>query len=133
MEVLQYAIVLIIISLLLSLYFINYRKKHKSASNLLKILSITLFVIYIFRYMGGYDALKDTILLQNATFDTKLSTLLSLVLNWLIVANILLIFLNAFFKIDYVSYIIKYVSLPIAIINIIFIKTISVGNVGYVD
>lgn len=133
---LQLTLMIVLIIGLITAYFMFKRKKISIPKKVYIILSLTLAVIFFFRYMLGDDFLSDTLQLVNPNFETKFQIFVSLIANWLLIANVLLIVLYPFFKNDGYTTIIKYFSLPISIITLFSIRAISTGvagGLGYAD
>ena len=130
MLALQLSLMSAIIIGLITAYLIFKKKKINMPKKVYVILSLTLAVAFFFRYMLGDDFLKDTMGLVNANFETKFQVGLSLVANWLLIANVLLVILYPFFKSSGYAVIIKYFSLPISIVTMFSIKTITTGITG---
>lgn len=136
MFALQLSLMSAIIIGLITCYFISKKKKISIPKRVYTILSLTLAGVFFFRYMLGDDFLKDTVGLVNSDFSTKFQVFTSLVANWLLIANVLLIALYPFFRNSGYTVIIKYFSLPIAILTIFAIKPITTGiagGLGYAD
>ena len=97
MLALQLSLMSVLIIGLITTYFILRKKKITIPNKAYIILSLVLAVSFFFRYMLGDDFLRDTVKLENADFETKFQVGLSLIANWLLIANVLLVILYPFF------------------------------------
>ena len=103
------------------LYFL-LKKCNNKRDLILKIVSVTLFVIAVTRYIYG-DSAIDTVrgLNMYSPFGSKVGfTIIGLLLVWFSYASILLITLNSFFKIKNVQNLIKFFAFPVLILDYIF-------------
>lgn len=91
-------------------------------SKYLRFLSLVLAGIFFFRYMLGNDAIQNMYLLSETILDSKVWNLIALVLNWATLSSTLLLILFPFFEINWLKKFVIYFSLPVAILNLIFLK-----------
>lgn len=125
-----YAILLFLgIATIFGCYFIN--KKHGNSPKFLKTFSLILGFIFLCRYMLGTDAIQNSFALENDVFDSKFITAIALFLIWFTYSSNLLLILFPFFNIERLKGFIKFISLPMCIINVLLL-TISlpaiIGN-----
>ena len=130
MLALQLSLMSVLIIGLITTYFILRKKKITIPNKAYITLSLVLAVSFFFRYMLGDDILEDAHALVSADFETKFQVGLSLIANWLLIANVLLVILYPFFKSAGYTVIIKYFALPVSIVTMFSIKAITTGIAG---
>ena len=96
-------------------------KKTDKGALALKIASIALAGVFVFRYMLGSDAIQTMFELSNTPIIGKGKNLLALVLVWLTYASNILIILYPFFNIKELRGIITFLALPVSVINLIML------------
>lgn len=133
----QYTISLIILLGVLMGYrfFANHEITRKNGKifgkdEFLKVVSIVLCVIFVFRYMSGDDIITNTYALMNLDVEGKFFTFFALISNWFMYAIELLLVLFPFFKRKFVVDIIKFFALPISLISLGGLYIASIGIVG---
>jgi len=129
MAILQYGLVLLIAGAVI-LTYILMKKNSKNVELLVRILAISVAVIFFVRYMSGDDAISAIYQLKSFVFETPFENFVSLILNWILNANILLIAIGTFFNNVTVKNIIKFFTLPTTILIIVALIPVSVGIVG---
>lgn len=121
----------IVISLLIIIgYLILKHKKININDKMFKVLSIILICVFFFRFMLGFDAIRDTTLLSNSAINSEWLTAISLILNWFLYSVILLVALYPFFKKRKYATIIKYFGTIVVFLCFGFIFYVSKGIVG---
>lgn len=131
-----FQIIFLLLNLIALIWGVIYLKNCTgfNKEKIYKIFSITLAIIFFFRYMLGHDYLGNTISLSNSEFDSKFFTFISLIGNWILIASNLLIILYPFFISKKYSVLIKFFCLPVSIFSIIFIQPLTkgiIGNIGF--
>ena len=89
---------------------------------LLKILSCVLLMFFVFRIMMGEDAVQNIIALEGYLSKNKILNFLAILLVWLTYSGNLLLILAPFFNIAKINKFIVFISLPVNILNLIFLK-----------
>lgn len=131
MVILDYSIAILICMTILTAFFVLCKKYKKLKINtFFKILAGTLAIIFFVRYMSGDDAISGVYKLESELFDNKFLNMTSLILNWIMYANILLIAIGTFFDNKTVKNIIKYFTLPTSFLALIALVPVSIGIVG---
>ena len=130
MLILSLCCLFVIITGFIVTYSILKYKKLEIPRKLYIVLSYVLALVFFFRYMLGDDILKDINALDNVNFDSKFQSAISLIGNWLLIANILLTILYSFYRSKGYQTVIKYFSLPVSIFTCICIKNITIGITG---
>ena len=124
-----------IVLFLCAIIFLSYKykfKKNDKVNILFKILAIILAVVFFVRYMSGYDVISDIYALQSWAFDNKFYNFVALMLNWSLIASVLLISVGTFFDNKTVKNIIKFIILPLSVLTIVALRVVSIGIVGYI-
>ena len=114
---------------LLTTYAILKKKKFQNVDRFLKICSISLAVIFFFRFMLDYDVAKNIFALSNSAIDSNFLTIVSLVLNWFLYAVNLLICLYPFFKNSKYATVVKYFGTIVALLCCGFLPNLTKGIV----
>ena len=102
----------------LTFFFALSKKFNKKSNLILKIISLTLFVIFFVRYMWNNDAIEDMFKLTSAVFDNKFENLVAILIVWLTYSSNLILVLYAFFDVRLKNKFIYFLTLPISIINL---------------
>lgn len=124
-------LVILIISLFLIVFYLRLKTNNLEIKDkYLKILSITLAVVFFFRYMLGVDAVSQVFALKNSVVGGKFLTATSILLIWFQYSAILLVVLYPFFKGFKYAVLIKYFAFVVTILNILFIYPTTIGIVG---
>lgn len=108
------------------------KKKHKKVSDkFFKVTSLILAAVFFFRFMLGFDALRLVFKLGNSPIAAGGGyTICSLILNWMLYSIILLVILYPFFKSSKLATLVKYYSLIVALLCLVFIKYVTIGIEG---
>lgn len=115
--IVYYAILLLVCaSVLLCGYFIG--KKHCDNFKFLKIFSLILGFIFLCRYMSGRDAIQNSFALTNDIFDSQFLTAISVFVVWFTYSSNLLLILYPFFNAKRINGFVKFIALPMCIINV---------------
>ncbi len=102
---------------LLNTYF--YRKSDKGYAVVLRIVSLVFSVVFLCRYMLGDEAIRNMYALTGTPFDGVLNVF-ALLLVWFTFAGNLLLCLFGFFKIKRLENFVKFISLPMSVLNVVF-------------
>ena len=108
-------------------------KKFENKKDLiLKVVSVSLFVLMFVRYMMGDVAIAETrgLNMYSPFGDNVFNTMVGLILIWVTYGSILLITLYSFFKIDTVKNVLKFVAVPNMLLNGIFFYVYGVSIIG---
>ena len=99
---------------------------------ILKVVSVSLFVLMFIRYMMGDVAIAETrgLNMYSPFGDNIFNTMIGLILIWVTYGSILLITLYSFFKIDTVKNVLKFVAVPNMLLNGIFFYVYGVSIIG---
>lgn len=131
MVYLQYAIVLLSVTIFLVGYFLPAKFKSNFNKNVfLKCASIILLILFFVRYMSGDDILENTLKLSNTDLSNSFLTFVSLISNWFVYGMELCLILYPFFNKEFVKNIIKFFVLPFSILALIALVPASIGIVG---
>lgn len=131
MAILEYSIVFFVTLAILSAFFTlknNYKKFDSKV--FMYILAGVLATIFFVRYMSGDDAIVDTFALESTMFSSKFINFVSLILNWILYANILLISIGTYFNNKTVRNIIKFFTLPTTVLIVVGLIPVINGIVG---
>ena len=96
-------------------------KKTDKVAFALKLISIVLAGVFVFRYMLGYDAIQTMFELSKTPINGKFKNFIALVLVWLTYSSNILIILYPFFRIKELKGIITFLALPMSVINLIML------------
>ncbi|MFA5759219.1 MAG: ATP-binding cassette domain-containing protein [Clostridia bacterium] len=112
--------ILIVVFVLLS-KFVFKQKLNDTKSNIYKVFSLTLALVFYARYLLG-DATIETVFMLTGGPDISIEiTAVTIILTWLTYATVLLIILYPFFNVKNLTNLIKFFVLPIALINLVFL------------
>ena len=116
-------LILVTIAGSISLYYI-FKKFDNKKGMILKVLSLVLALVITIRYMLGEGAISTTRGLNMFTpfNDDIYKTVISVLLIWFSYASILMLILNSFFKINNAKNFVKFFSLPVLLLDVIFFK-----------
>ena len=127
---LYYGLSALIIITIISLYFLSKTKKLNIDIKLLtKILSAILAVVFFVRFMWDDVRLDSVLELNNSLFDNKAMTVISIILNWLLNASILLVVLFPFYKVK-TQAVVKYFCFITGLLSFGFMHYVIVGVAG---
>ena len=126
MATLTYYIVIIgFILLTLGLLFIFKKFKKNNEFKILKILSLTLCLIFVVRYFYSHDILEEIVKdKHNSPLSSWALTIIGTLLIWFMRAGMLSIVLYPFLKNNWLKNMVKFWGLPIYLISLIFIPQI---------
>lgn len=97
-----------------------HKKSEKAYNIFLKVTSLVFAAVFLFRYMLGPDAIQHMHALQGTPFDDGAQNVFALLLVWFTYAGSLLLCLYGFFKIKRLNGFVKFISLPMSLLNCIF-------------
>lgn len=83
-----------------------------------KIISLTLALVFICRYMWADDAIEEMFKLSSVVFEGRFKNFVALLLVWLTYSSSLLLCLYGFFKIKLYNKFIYFIALPISLLNL---------------
>ncbi len=83
-----------------------------------KIISLTLALVFICRYMWADDAIEEMFKLSSGVFEGRFKNFVALLLVWLTYSSSLLLCLYGFFKIKLYNKFIYFIALPISLLNL---------------
>jgi len=121
MEMVYYLILMLTAGVVLTVNLLT-RKKERFSQIVLKVLSLVLAVTFIFRYMLGQDAIEGVYKLTSNVFTSKFNNFMAIMLTWLTYTSNLLIILYPFFNIKEIKGYVKFLALPIVILDIFFLN-----------
>ena len=96
------------------------RNDKKIYNVLLKVFSLGLALVFVFRYMLGPDAISATYALSGL-FESRLLNLLAILLVWFTYSSNVLLFLNGFFDVKRKGNFIRFFCFPISILNFVLL------------
>ena len=120
MSSLYYIIVALVAGGLFGLSIFVSKKTSKSAFAL-KLVSLILAGVFVFRYMLNSDAIQTMFKLSNTPIAGKGKNLLALILVWLTYSSNILIILYPFFDIKELKGIITFLAVPVSVVNLIML------------
>ena len=123
---------LIAVVMAVVVFMINYatnKKSDKAYSIVLRTVSIIFSLVFLCRYMLGEDAIRNMHALTGTPFDGALNVF-ALLLVWFTYAGNLLLCLFGFFKIKRLNNLVKCISLPMSILNLIFMQFAFTAIIG---
>ena len=119
-QIVYYMLCLILAGIVFSLGFIFNKKQNKVFSVLCKIFSLALALFFLLRYMWAEDAVSIVYNLQSLVFDNKILTFFALILVWFTYVSNLLLCLYGFFDVKRLNAFVKFISVPVSILNVLF-------------
>jgi len=125
-----YYLLIPLVSILLGIGLFYTLKKFENKKNIiLKIVSITLFVIMLVRYLWDVPNIATVRGLNMfSPFGADIfSTIIGLILPWFTYAGAMLVVLYSFFSLKNIKNILKFFALPIFVLDIIFFKTYMIS------
>lgn len=117
-----------VFAILLTYYIINKFKKNTTV--FLRALFIALAVVFFCRFLWGKDGLEDCYSLHSAFSNDGFFNLLSLILNWLVYASVLIIILYPYFDIKGKDILVRFFALPVYAISTILFFILAKGIMG---
>ncbi len=105
-------------------------KKTKKGALVLKIVSLVLAAIFICRYMLNHDAIEKVYKLNSLAVDGKFNSFVAIMLTWLTYTSNLLVILYPFFNIKELKGFVKFVALPIIILDICALNVCMAAIMG---
>ncbi len=123
-------LILFVVSIVIILLYAYLKKKGKKLDRTLKILSVTLAVVFAMRFMLGQEAIRDVFRLQSPLFDSSFATALTLLCHWSLLATIILFILYPFFQSSKLAFLAKYFGSIVTIFACLSIVSITKGIVG---
>lgn len=114
MAIALYYIVAVVVAcgLILSTFFILRKKSDSVKNKTLKVVSLVLSAIFVFRYMLGDDVIENVTLLSSEVFNSSVLTCFMLLLVWFDYASVILFELFPFYKMSYATHIAKWFATP---------------------
>lgn len=101
-------------------FFVN-KKSQKAYTIILRVVSLVFSFVFLCRYMLGPDAIQNMHELTGTPFEGALNVF-ALFLVWFTYAGNLLLCLFGFFKIKRLNNFVKCISLPMGILNLVFMQ-----------
>ncbi|MBR1988691.1 MAG: YwaF family protein [Clostridia bacterium] len=95
-----------------------FKKYLKNNDVFFAIFSVIIGLVFFFRYMSGDDAIEKIYKLESNLFDNKFENFLGLISVWFSYVAILMCMLSGFFRNKTTKRIMKFLVLPLAIINV---------------
>ena len=97
--------------------------------------SLTIGIVFIFRYMLGSDAIQDIYALDNTPFGSKGLAFLGLMLIWTTYVGSLLCSLYVFYKSNLTTNLLKYIALPLCAFGLVglYWEIIAVEGLSALD
>lgn len=120
----------IAIAISISLFFIFFKKFSSKTKLIFKILSLSLALVFFFRYMWADDAIEEMFRLTNTSINGKIFNFISLIIVWLTYSSNLILILYAFFKVKLLNKFVYFLALPISIINLFLLPLHCQAIVG---
>ena len=114
----------------LGLYIINKHSGFKK--RLFVILSLSVALRFVIRYMSGEDACSLIFKLEGL-FENSLKNFLCLILVWITYASNLILCLYAFFNVKQLNYYVKFICVPITMINLLLVRFNLISVLGHYD
>ena len=130
-----YYVIAVALSLLLVPLGIIINKKAKKLDLILKVFSLLVGVVFLFRYMLGQDAIQNIIALEGTPFSSKFLAFVGLMLVWTTYAGSMLVSLYGFFKNNLATNLLKFMALPFLTLGLIglYWEVIAIEGVVAVD
>jgi len=122
-------IILSVVAIGLIVFFKCFKKCNFS-DRFFKVLSYVALVLFVVWYMGGHEAAESVIELIDGAVSSKVATAFSLIAIWLMYMNVLIVILHSFFKVEIISKVIKYVTLPTTLFCMIMFKDMTLTLFG---
>lgn len=109
--------------------FVFSKKSDNTKNKILKIVSLVLSAVFVFRYMLGKDAVQDVFNLSPIVFDSKVVTCLMIFLVWFDYASVILYELYPFFKMRVATHLSKWFASLVSLLKFLclplLVKTIE--------
>ncbi len=119
----------ITVGLVVAYFILKYKKIEISKPIYITLCSI-LAVTFFFRYMIGETPIRETILLENSNFSTKFGAAISIIGNWVLIANSLLVAMYGFYRTKGFATILKFWVLPSTLLLVSAMYPITIGSTG---
>lgn len=120
MAIALYYIVAVVVAcgLILSTFFILRKKSDSVKNKTLKVVSLVLSAIFVFRYMLGDDVIENVTLLSSEVFNSSVLTCFMLLLVWFDYASVILFELFPFYKMSYATHIAKWFASIVSVLKL---------------
>ncbi|MBO5103054.1 MAG: YwaF family protein, partial [Clostridia bacterium] len=125
-----YLTIFLICSLVLSLGIFFHKKNQKGLSIFFKTISLVFGAIFFMRYMLGTDAIQEMFGLTNTPINGAGWNAFALILVWFTYAGNLILSLYGFFDIKRINGYVKFIALPIALLNVCFLSLDFTAVIG---
>ncbi|MDR0850735.1 MAG: YwaF family protein [Christensenellaceae bacterium] len=117
-------------ALLVVCFCLMFLKKPDKQSKFFKTLALVLAGLFFLRYMSGHNYLESIVALTNPEISSDFLTSVVIVLDWLNIAAMFIVVLNAFFDIKINKFLIMYFVVPVALCNAGFLYWSIIGLSG---
>lgn len=130
-----YIIAVLIPLVLVPLGVLINKKQNQKLGIVLKVLSLVVGFVFLFRYMLGPDAISDIFALETTVFDSHFLAFLGLMLVWLTYAGSMLVSLYGFFKNNLTTNLVKFMALPFLVFGLVglYWQVMAIEGAGAVD
>ena len=130
MIILQYSLILALGTSGLGLYFMLKKLNRYNSKVWRRLVVVLLALVFFVRFMSGKDAMANIFKLQGGVFESGFLNFISLILNWFLYANILLVCIGEFFDNKTIKFLRRFFALPVSVGSALFIVPVSMGVVG---
>ena len=132
-ELIYYMIAILFAGVALLVLNVFLKKFTKTNHNwIFKGLGILLAGIFVTRVLSADIPLESIFELGGTAHDSAFAAFVSLTLTWFSYAAVLVTILYPFFKIKNVQNLVKYFVLPVAILDLVFLRSYTIGIVGLI-
>lgn len=131
LALLYYGVFALVCGGVLCSFFLLKNRVSENWSKIFKILSLVMIVFFSAYYLVGYPDIEAVLgLVINSPISSPFLTWLASLMLWLFIASVLCILIYAFFKLNFLRNLVRFLAVPALILNFIFLWNTAVGISG---